>query len=529
MLTELPPAPGAHKDEAARLRQARERAEHVRQLRFHAHVVDLHDVVEHEGNPWVVCAYHPDAADLASRVRAGGQVPVEELARIGLALVDALSAGHFLGVSHGRVSPSAVLLVPDGEKPERVLLTGYGFGGGPPTGEAVGFLAPEQVRQPNRAATPAADLFSLGATLYAASEGNAPPTPPERPEHAGELAGMILEMLAREPGERPSADRVRAALERVSGAAGAGVDPPVPPPDRPRWPLLPTKVPRRFVAVAVAVVLAVAAATLALTWGSGGQGKTGRPASAAPSASPSATAVFPYGQSVGLTTPLVTGDCVRAIWAGRPLESVPNLGVVDCGDENNAQVVAMMDFPDEGAARADASRQCARQADEVVGRLPDAGPYAVVPTAEGFVAAGRRAACLVVSRHIPFNGEVGRFRDHGIDLNLQQMAVGDCFMYKEKDVQTLLVSSCSESHTDQVVGFVEAPPGMTDDKAADNAGDLCDNRFGAAWPLGDDTSMAGFVAGDLSWKNGFRQVICTVGPADGKATTVEYESSADNS
>ncbi|MFH8411393.1 septum formation family protein [Streptomyces sp. NPDC018019] len=549
LLTELPLAPGAVGGEVARLRQARERADQVGQLRRHAHVVPLHDVVEHEGDPWVVTAYQPGAVDLATRLRQDGPVPAGELAGIALALAGALGAGHALGVLHGQVSPSAVLLIPeeaDGQVPEQVLLTGYRFSGTvPPAGTEAGFLAPEQAREPGRAATPAADVYALGATLYAAAEGHPPPAPPDIPVRAQELAGLVREMLAEEPTQRPSADKVRATLERLIGpgtddpgaeeegkrpggegaegvGAGAGPDG-----NRRRFALR-AGVWRPVAVAAVVVLIAATGTLLALTAGGSGTGKG--QGQETPSASPPAShsaAVFPYGQSVGLTEPLTTGDCVSAVWAGRPLASVPNLGVVDCGDGNNAQVVAMMDFPSVEAARSGAARQCARQADEVAGRLPDAGAYAVVPTAQGFEAAGRRAACLVASRHIPFNGEVGRFRDNGIDLNLQQMAVGDCWTYKEKKdtFQALLASSCSESHTDQVVGFVEAPQGMSADRAFKSANDLCRNRFDAAWAPDDDTAVLGYVINTTDWKNGFRQVVCTVGRADGKPVTGAYEPS----
>ncbi|OKI02458.1 hypothetical protein A6A06_15585 [Streptomyces sp. CB02923] len=553
LLTEMVPAPGADAGEAARLRRTRERADQVGQLRRHAHVVALYDVVEHEGSPWVVSAYHPGAVDLETRLRQEGPVPAGELAGIALALAAALGAGHFLGVLHGQISPSAVLLVPkkaDGQAPGRVLLTGYLFRDAvPPVGAAAGFLAPEQTRESGLAATPAADVYSLGATLYAAAEGHPPPARPGPPGQAAELAGLVREMLAEEPAQRPSADTVRAALERLTGAHGDGAGAPESeertdgreeaggdgPGTGSAGEKRPGPAPRagvwRLAAVTAVVALIAAAGTLlvlnAVNHGHG-ENKGKAPPSAAGNTTPSAARSampFPYGQMVGLTEPLTTGDCVRAVWADRPLQSVPNLGVVGCGEGNNAQVVAMMDFPDVEAARAGAARQCARQADEVAGRLPDAGSYAVVPTAQGFEAAGRRAACLVVSRHTPLNGEVGRFRDQGTDLYLQQMSVGDCWTYKaEKDTfQSLLASSCGASHTDQVVGFVEAPPqGMSAAQALKSANDLCANRFGAAWAPDDSVAVFGYAPADTDWDNGFRQVVCTVGRADGKAVTKAY-------
>lgn len=102
LLTEVMPAPGAVAGQATRQHRARERGVQVGQLRRNAHVVALYDVVEHEGSPWVVPAYHPGAVDLETRPRQEGPVPAGERAGIALALAAAFGAGHFLGVLHGR-------------------------------------------------------------------------------------------------------------------------------------------------------------------------------------------------------------------------------------------------------------------------------------------------------------------------------------------------------------------------------------------------------------------------------------------
>ncbi|MFD9813306.1 septum formation family protein [Streptomyces sp. NPDC059080] len=545
VLTELPLVPG--EDAAARLRRVRERVEGVRQLGPRARTVGVYDVVEHAGNPWIVSGYHPEATVLASRVAAGAPVPVSEAAGIGLAVLDTLTAGHFLGVTHGRVSPSAILLVPeepeegDAAAPPRVLLSDYGLGeSGVPT--AAEYLAPEQAQDPGAPATPAADLYALGATLYAAVEGRAPftagerPVRPAAPERAGELTEIILGMLSGPPGERPSADTVRAALERVAREDerqeepdGRGDGGAVPPDGTSR----PDEAPRRgefrwreplkaTAAMALAAAVAVGA-TLMLTTG----GNTSEDAKGKGNTAPGHSTRFPYGQLAGLTKPLDAGDCVQAVWPRQPLRGTPNLGVIDCGDGTDAQTVAVMDFPDIKAARAQAAGRCARQAGKTAEGMADAGTYALVPTAEGFAKAGRRAACLVVSRHISFDGEVGDFRETGIDLNLQQMAIGDCWTYEDTAgaYKALLVSSCAESHTDQVVGFVTAPPGMSSGTAQDQGDKLCENTFGRVWVSDDDTAMFGYATGEDAWNKGFRKVICTIGPSDGTPVTTDHQPS----
>jgi hypothetical protein len=269
--------------------------------------------------------------------------------------------------------------------------------------------------------------------------------------------------------------------------------------------------------VAVVAVVCGAAFVLAL------DGNEPKPS---PSASaPAKDVAVPYGQNVGLTEPLAAGDCLNAVWPGKPLAAEPNLGVVDCETgSTNAQVVATVTFPDVATARSKARNECARQADNLAKSLPYAGTFAVVPTDAGFAATDSATACLVAATQSAFYGEVGRFRDSGIDLYLQQMSIGDCWTYKKKEKDTfeaLLVASCARPHTDQVIGFVEAPSGMDLATWEEKSTDLCLNRFDSDWSRGDDTMIWSYT--DTSaWDEGFRKAVCAIKPADAKPTTNEY-------
>src|SRR2546430_651100 len=142
----------------------------------HANVVTLYDVLEEDSRPWVVMELVPSRS-LADVVATDGPIHPLRAATVGLAILGALEAAHAAGITHRDVKPGNILLGHDG----RVKLTDFGIAratGDPRitgTGLLVGspsYLAPETVR--GYEAGPPADMWGLGATLYAAVEGRAP-------------------------------------------------------------------------------------------------------------------------------------------------------------------------------------------------------------------------------------------------------------------------------------------------------------------------------------------------------------------
>ncbi len=234
------PDPGDGHEREARVARSRAEARLAAGLRGHPHVVTVHDVLEHDGLPWIVMEYMADAVNLRDLVASRGPLAPAECARIGLAVLDALTAGHQRGVMHRDVKPANILLAPDrsGSPYGRVLLTDYGISVQPDTGETrytlasvlvgtAGYLAPE--RASGGAPTPAADLFSLGCTLYHAVEGVGPF---ERESYFAEVAAVVMEeprpavragalgpvlhaLLAKDPGQRLSAAEAEAALAQI--------------------------------------------------------------------------------------------------------------------------------------------------------------------------------------------------------------------------------------------------------------------------------------------------------------------------
>ncbi|MEU1270615.1 serine/threonine-protein kinase [Streptomyces sp. NPDC005799] len=224
---------------------ARTRAEARAAARInHSAVVTVHDVLEHDGRPWIVMEL-VEGYSLADAVKERGRVEPAEAARIGLWVLRALRAAHSAGVLHRDVKPGNVLIGHDG----RVLLTDFGIAqieGDTTitrTGEVVGsvdYLAPERVRGHDPG--PASDLWALGATLYTAVEGRSPfrRTSPlstmqavveeeaTQPQYAGPLGPVMAALLHKDPAVRPGAAEAEqmlaeAAEGRRSNAAQAYV------------------------------------------------------------------------------------------------------------------------------------------------------------------------------------------------------------------------------------------------------------------------------------------------------------------
>ncbi|MEU6522071.1 protein kinase [Streptomyces sp. NPDC046924] len=200
----------------------------------HSAVVTVHDVLEHDGRPWIVMEL-VEGHSLADAVKERERVEPREAARIGLWVLRALRAAHAAGVVHRDVKPGNVLLGGDG----RVLLTDFGIAqiegdtAITRTGEVVGsvdYLAPERVRGQDPG--PSSDLWALGATLYTAVEGRSPfrRTSPlttmqavveeeaGEPRYAGPLAPVISALLRKDPAMRPDA----AATEQMLAEAAEG-------------------------------------------------------------------------------------------------------------------------------------------------------------------------------------------------------------------------------------------------------------------------------------------------------------------
>ncbi|MDX8049728.1 serine/threonine-protein kinase [Lentzea sp. BCCO 10_0798] len=196
----------------------------------HPGIVTVHDVVEYNGTPMIVMEF-VRGGSLSDAIRSHGALPPDQVAYIATSMLSALRVAHQAGIVHRDLKPANVLLSGD-----RVVITDFGIarltGDVPLTtdGSIVGtpaYMAPEQGT--GAPITPATDLWSLGATLYAAVEGRPPyqgqdfmttlsmlltqdPPPPRR---AGHLASLLGALLCKNPADRATVDQALAMLAGV--------------------------------------------------------------------------------------------------------------------------------------------------------------------------------------------------------------------------------------------------------------------------------------------------------------------------
>ncbi|GAB2736787.1 hypothetical protein GCM10027199_04060 [Amycolatopsis magusensis] len=210
--------------------QFRREAEIAAQV-HHPNAISIFDAVDGDGC-WLVMEYLP-AVSLDKTLAETGPLPPERVARIGVQIAGALAAVHAGNIVHRDVKPGNILVTEDG----LAKLTDFGISlwravtrddDGRVSGTPA-YVSPEVAN--GHPAGRASDVFSLGATLFAAVEGT-PPFGRGEPEEvlrrvrrgealpmrqAGPLVPLLEEMLRPQPDKRPTAEEIRTRLESLIG------------------------------------------------------------------------------------------------------------------------------------------------------------------------------------------------------------------------------------------------------------------------------------------------------------------------
>ena len=143
-------------------------------------VVRVFDMGDDDGRVYIVMEL-VEGGSLLDRVNSGGPLPPQLATQVGLQIAESLHAAHLAGVIHRDIKPHNILLTRSGE----VRITDFGIAqvqsedkaGMTRTGTVMGtwgFMAPEQ-RSNAKGVDARADVFSLGATLWALLKAETPP------------------------------------------------------------------------------------------------------------------------------------------------------------------------------------------------------------------------------------------------------------------------------------------------------------------------------------------------------------------
>ncbi|GAA1588186.1 hypothetical protein GCM10009828_010910 [Actinoplanes couchii] len=232
-IKELVPPPGLTPSERQEMRERSLREARAIARLNNINVVRVFDVLSTDADPWIVMEYVPSRS-LQDVLAQDGPFNALRTAEIGLGVLNALRAAHRNGVVHRDVKPGNVLMGADG----RVVLTDFGLATVPGdpnvtrTGLVLGspaYIAPERAR--DGTAGPGADLWSLGATLYAAVEGQSPFARPSAiatlaalatenvpvARNAGPLKPVLNGLLRKDPAHRINAEEADRLLSRAAG------------------------------------------------------------------------------------------------------------------------------------------------------------------------------------------------------------------------------------------------------------------------------------------------------------------------
>lgn len=210
----------------------------------HPHIVEVHDLIEVEGRPYLIMEL-VEGEDLKRRIHQRGALDPLDALDVAQQICRALAAAHEREIIHRDVKPHNILLTAD----LHAKLTDFGLALSPldttPEQKDIVFgtpeyMAPEQAMGGQLSAQ--TDLYGLGVTLYEALSGDAPfrgPSAEEtmkqhisapitplralRPELPEPIEEVVMCALEKEPALRFSAAcEMEEALARAAYATQSG-------------------------------------------------------------------------------------------------------------------------------------------------------------------------------------------------------------------------------------------------------------------------------------------------------------------
>jgi len=258
-LKEMTPQSGLDPRVLAELRRQFQQEAAVLARLNHSSLVRVTDFFEEGGNTYLVMDF-VEGESLADRIGREGALPEPQVLAWAGQLLDALAYCHAQGVLHRDVKPQNVVITPEG----KAVLVDFGLvklwdpddprtrtamrGMGTPE-----YAPPEQYGVRPGHTGPRSDLYSLGATLYHALAGQAPPAATDRmadpelfvplqdlnPRVSRETEAAVLQAM-----ELARSQRWQSAQEMAVALSGGVITPaPLAPPKRKPTKVMPGAVP----------------------------------------------------------------------------------------------------------------------------------------------------------------------------------------------------------------------------------------------------------------------------------------------
>ncbi len=206
----------------------------------HPHIVKVFDRGEHNQNLFIAMELL-EGQTLEQVIQQKGAISPEESLDIVLQILDALSVIHHAGIIHRDLKPGNIMLVKKGEKENFVKILDFGLAKTQSlsrvteSGIVVGtlcYLSPEQLL--NSEYSFASDIYSLGSIFYEMLTGEkayyaetpleimqqmfkTDPKPPKalKKDIPEQLNSIVLEMMEKEPGNRPSVEVLKITLLKL--------------------------------------------------------------------------------------------------------------------------------------------------------------------------------------------------------------------------------------------------------------------------------------------------------------------------